>query len=170
MFMLSDDAGKVLDLLPFGVVTTDRELLILHINHAARRLLRLSADAKPAGQPVSSVMDETAFLSLRDGDRSTLSDTVRFPDESAVLERTLQCDGEREIIVCTLRDVTQQTRQAEIQLQAALHAVEMAEAINEKHLQAVHDIAGLLGGSAVETQKAVFELKQALLGKENKHA
>ena len=170
MFMLSSDAVKILDLIPFGLITTDRDLVILHINRAARRLLRLDTAAELTGQPVGSIMDEAAFLHLSTGERTAFSDSIRISDGAVLLERSLLCDSEREHIVCTLRDVTHQNRQQELQAEAVHQAVQMAEQINEKHLQIVHDIAGLLGADAVETQKAVFELKQALLGKENDHA
>ena len=42
-------------------------------------------------------------------------------------------------------------------------ARELADAITEKQLHVVHEIAGLLGETAVETQSAMQELKQAIL-------
>jgi hypothetical protein len=44
-----------------------------------------------------------------------------------------------------------------------LHAAELADALCEKQLRLVSEIAGLLGESAVEMQAAVKELKQAVL-------
>ena len=168
-FTQSYNVQKVLELLPYGVLTMDSRLIIVQINRAARRLLGFGETAELTGSPLGRVMDETPFLSLRDGARSRFSDTVLVSDGTVCLERSISCDEERALFVCTLRDVTQLKQQQERELQSRQEAAQLAEAINEKQLRIVHDIAGLLGENAVETQQAIFELRQKLLGKENKH-
>jgi 4-diphosphocytidyl-2-C-methyl-D-erythritol kinase len=51
---------------------------------------------------------------------------------------------------------------------AYLHAAELAEAMNEKHLRLVQEVAGLLGEDAAEMQIALRELKKAILPVEGK--
>ena len=155
------NGDRILDLLPVGVLALDGELVVRQINPAACRLLGILEAADVIGTPVGRIMNGDAFLRLRDGELSSLCDTVFLPGGELPLARSLLCDPARDLFVCVLQDTArQQNREPQSALQ---HAAELAEMIREKQLHIVQEIAGLLGESAVETQAAVQELKETLL-------
>ena len=154
--------NRILDLIPDGVLTVDRDLIIRQINPAACRLLGIQDPAEYIGSPVSRVMDDTIFLKLRDEEEMQHSDFVVLRGESIQIERSFCCDADRTLFVCIMREMAKRQLYEEL-LRRQLHAAELADTICEKQLTIVSEIAGMLGEAAVETQATVQELKKALL-------
>ena len=160
----------LLDLIPDGILAADRDLRLRTVNRAACRLLGLSETEAPLGAPADRVLGDAAFLRLRDGERSRFSDTFELAGKDILMERLFLRDEEGTVLLCVLRDVTADAARREHALQGSLRAAELADAVCEKQLAAVREIAGLLGESAVETQAALQELKRTLLpDKEDRH-
>ena len=159
---------RILDLIPEGIIETDRKLVITAINLAARRILGISGETELREKPIREIMDESGFLRMLAGERSRFSESIEQPEKNRCLELSYLCDPEQTTFLCLMRDVTQQRQQQEMLERNQQRAVALADAINEKHLRLVHDIAGLLGEDAVETQAAVNELKEAVLPEREK--
>lgn len=153
--------AKILELIPDGIVTADNDLIVVYMNRAARRFLGIAETADPVGMPVGSIMEESDFLRLRDDPEARQTGGIRLVG-SARLECLFQCDPERDLFVCVMHDLSLRQEQ-DAQLSGHLHAAELADALCEKQLRLVSEIAGLLGESAVEMQAAVKELKQTVL-------
>lgn len=152
----------IFDLLPDGLLAVDAALRVLRVNRAACRLLGLRDAAALSGAPVADILDAAPFERLLSGERTELHDTAALPESALRLERSFFCDGARRVFICLLREGAQQ--------EARERAAALAEAIGERQLRLVHEIAGLLGETAVETQAAVHELRAALLpGGEARH-
>lgn len=148
--------ARILDLIPDGVLALDRAFTILRLNRAACSLLGLQDAALVIGRPVGCLMDEKAFSRLGEGEcehRDTISLDV------GVMEREIFCDEEHSLFVCVLRKASRQWNGLPSEQE---RACELADALIEKQLAIVHEIAGLLGEAAVETQSAVQELKAAV--------
>ncbi|MER2150831.1 MAG: PAS domain-containing protein [Candidatus Limivicinus sp.] len=157
------DYDAVLNLLPDGVVALDRDFTVLQMNRAACRFLGVSDASACIGRPVRQILEDAPFLRLRDGNAVQLSDCVLLAEEGLWIERSYLCDRARTVFVCLLRDITQLRQQEEALQTGRQHVLELADTITEKQLHVVHEIAGLLGETAVETQAAMQELKQAIL-------
>ena len=157
------DYEAILNLLPDGVVALDRDFTVLQMNRAACRFLGVSDASACIGHPVRQILEEAPFLRLRDGNAVQLSDCVLLAEEGLWIERSYLCDRARTVFVCLLRDITQLRQQEEALQTGRQHVLELADTITEKQLHVVHEIAGLLGETAVETQAAMQELKQAIL-------
>ena len=157
------DYEAILNLLPDGVVALDRDFTVLQMNRAACRFLGVSDASACIGRPVRQILEEAPFLRLRDGNAVQLSDCVLLAEEGLWIERSYLCDRARTVFVCLLRDITQLRQQEEALQTGRQHVLELADTITEKQLHVVHEIAGLLGETAVETQAAMQELKQAIL-------
>ena len=159
------DDNMILDLMTDGVLALDREFIIRRINPAACRLLGIRDSSKLSGAPVSRVMDDTAFLRLRSGEKTQVSDVVVPHGKAVPLECSFCCDEGRTLFVCIMRGMPahQQCEENGEALSRHLRAAELADTMCEKQLQIVQEIAGLLGETAVETQAAVQELKRTLL-------
>ena len=157
------DYEAILNLLPDGVVALDRDFTVLQMNRAACRFLGVNDASACIGHPVRQILEEAPFLRLRDGNAVQLSDCVLLAEEGLWIERSYLCDRARTVFVCLLRDVTPLRQQEEALQTGRQHVLELADTITEKQLHVVHEIAGLLGETAVETQAAMQELKQAIL-------
>ena len=153
--------AKILELIPDGIVTVDQDLVVLQINRAARRFLGIPESADPVGMPVAGIMEEADFLRLRDDTETRQTGGIRLMGDTR-LECSFQSSPERDLFVCVMHDLTLLQEQND-GLSNHLHAAELADALCEKQLRLVSEIAGLLGESAVEMQAAVKELKQAVL-------
>jgi PAS domain-containing protein len=151
---------KILELIPDGILAVDRDLAVVCINPAACRLLGVPEAAEPVGRPVGRIMDDAAFLRLRDGDEAQLCDQCAAPEGNLRLERAFVRDAESSLLLCRMHAVGQER---EAVLSDRMKAAEQADAICRRQLQIVQEIAGLLGESAVETQSALEELKRTLL-------
>lgn len=151
---------KILELIPDGILAVDRDLAVVCINPAACRLLGVPEAAEAVGRPVGRIMDDAAFLRLRDGDEAQLCDQCAAPEGNLRLERAFVRDAESSLLLCRMHAVGQEREAA---LSDRMKAAEQADAICRRQLQIVQEIAGLLGESAVETQSALEELKRTLL-------
>ncbi len=153
--------AKILELIPDGIVAADQNLIVVYINQTARRFLDIPESADPVGMPVAGIMEEADFLRLRDDAETRQTGGIRRMGK-ARLECSFQSSPERDLFVCVMHDLTLLQEQND-GLSKHLHAAELADALCEKQLRLVSEIAGLLGESAVEMQAAVKELKQAVL-------
>lgn len=151
---------KILELIPDGILAVDRDLAVVCINPAACRLLGVPEAAEAVGRPVGRIMDDSAFLRLRDGDEAQFCDQCAAPEGNLRLERAFVRDAESSLLLCRMHAVGQEREAA---LSDRMKAAEQADAICRRQLQIVQEIAGLLGESAVETQSALEELKRTLL-------
>ena len=151
---------KILELIPDGILAVDRDLAVVCINPAACRLLGVPEAAEAIGRPVSRIMDDSAFLRLRDGYEAQFCDQFAAPEGNLRLERAFVRDAESSLLLCRMHAVGQEREAA---LSDRMKAAEQADAICRRQLQIVQEIAGLLGESAVETQSALEELKRTLL-------
>jgi PAS domain S-box-containing protein len=159
---------RILDLIPDGILAVDRDLRITAINRTARRFLGVEEEMTLRGSPVSEIMDETRFARLRDGGISHSSEQIPSRTGNRRLECTFLGERDYAVYLCLIRDVTESFEQNELLQRSARRAAELADAMNEKHLRLVHDIAGLLGEDAAEMQIALCELKNTILPGEDK--
>lgn len=157
----------IFDLIPDGILAVNRDLVILRMNRSARRLLSVREEAVCEGKAAASVMEDDGFRRLLGG-RQQFSDTIRLTEKNIWLERFFRCDREQTVLLCVMRDVTEQKRREE-QLQKDLHhALALADTLNESHLRTVREVSGLLGENAAGTQILLRELKDTLLPAERK--
>ncbi|MBO5638929.1 MAG: PAS domain-containing protein [Oscillospiraceae bacterium] len=158
---------RILDLIPDGILAVDGDLGITAINRAARRFLGAAEETGLKGSPVSAIMDESGFARLRDGRNAHFIDEVSS-QPGRRLERTFLGDREHAVYLCLMRDVTELCEQQELLRKRERRAAELAEAMNEKHLRLVQEVAGLLGEDAADMQIALRELKNAIRPDEGK--
>ena len=159
---------RILDLIPDGILAVDGELRITAINRTARRFLGIEEEMELRGNPVSEIMDENRFARLRDGGITHSSEQIPSRTGNRRLECTFLGERDYAAYLCLIRDVTESFEQNELLQRSARRAAELADAMNEKHLRLVHDIAGLLGEDAAEMQIALCELKNTILPGEDK--
>lgn len=155
-------ADKIIESMPSGVLSVDMSLNILQANPAACEIFGLPADSL-IGQPVHTILDDSDFVSLLASDEDTVSANVFLPDYSLYLEETLHVNREANLIICVLKNVTDEKTRHRRAMQKKQQAAAIADEIVEKQLRMVHEIASLLGETASETKIAISDLKDTVI-------
>lgn len=155
-------AGKIMDSLPSAVLSVDMELRITQINPAACAIFNLEA-ASVIGQNIRTILEEADFVSLLSSGKEYSEAGIFLPDYGVYLDQTLRLDRDNGVIICVLKDVTQERLQKRRKLQKKQQAAKIADEIVEKQLRMVHEIASLLGETAAETKIAISDLKDTVM-------
>jgi uncharacterized Fe-S cluster-containing protein len=80
--------------------------------------------------------------------------------------QTIVHDKSYHIIICIMRDVTEETVQRENKEAITRKTIEVTDKVIEKQMRAVQEIASLLGESAAETKAALTKLKGSILAED----
>ena len=78
------------------------------------------------------------------------------------MEETIIYDKEYRLLVCLLRDVTEEEAIRERKEAMSRQTVETADRVVDKQMRIVQEIASLLGETAAETKIALSKLKESI--------
>ena len=78
------------------------------------------------------------------------------------VEETIVYDTEYRLLICILRDVTEEETQREKKESISRQTVEIADRVVDKQMRIVQEIASLLGETAAETKIALSKLKESI--------
>ena len=76
--------------------------------------------------------------------------------------KTVVFDKEYNVILCILRDVTEEETQREKKEDISRQTIEIADKVVDKQMRIVQEIASLLGETAAETKIALTKLKESI--------
>ncbi len=152
-------SDKILSITPNAIITVDSQLIIQQINEAACRAFSLSSPQEAVGKAVSSILDEFEFVSFLTSGQTMRKKTCYLDKYGMYAEETYLFDEKSSMIVCLLRDITEETKRRLKTAEKKEAAACLADKIVEKQLRIVHEIASLLGETAAETEIALTDLK-----------
>jgi len=78
------------------------------------------------------------------------------------VEETIIYDKEYRLLICIMRDVTQEETVREQKENISRQTVEIADKVVDKQMRIVQEIASLLGETAAETKIALSKLKESI--------
>lgn len=155
-------AGKIIDSVPSGILAIDMSLNISQANPAACDIFGVDATSL-VGQPIGTILDENDFVNLLASDEDTLTTSIYLPDYGLYLDETLQVNRDANLIICILKNVTEEKTRHRRAMQKRQQTAAIADEIVEKQLRMVHEIASLLGETASETKIAISDLKESVM-------
>lgn len=155
-------AGKIIDSVPSGILAIDMSLNISQANPAACDIFGVDATSL-VGQPIGTILDENDFVNLLASDEDTLMTSTYLPDYGLYLDETLQVNRDANLIICILKNVTEEKTRHRRAMQKRQQTAAIADEIVEKQLRMVHEIASLLGETASETKIAISDLKESVM-------
>lgn len=155
-------AGKIIDSVPSGILAIDMSLNISQANPAACDIFGVDATSL-VGQPIGTILDENDFVNLLASDEDTLMASIYLPDYGLYLDETLQVNRDANLIICILKNVTEEKTRHRRAMQKRQQTAAIADEIVEKQLRMVHEIASLLGETASETKIAISDLKESVM-------
>ena len=93
--------------------------------------------------------------SLRD-EKAYLAEYKRYVEQTVIYDKSYH------IIICLMRDVTEEERERMDKEKISQQTIEMTDRVIEKQMRMAQEIASLLGETTAETKIALTKLKDSL--------
>ena len=147
---------------PNGIIVVNDRLEVQLINNAAKRLLNIRAASDVMGEPIIRILDSTDFVNVLSEGRKILKKKDYLAEYEKYVEKTIIPDPEYNILICMLRDITEEETSRKKRERIGAQTVEVADKVVEKQMRIVQEIASLLGETAAETKIALTKLKETI--------
>ncbi|MBQ8356420.1 MAG: 4Fe-4S binding protein [Clostridia bacterium] len=157
--MLSDNIIKNS---PNGILVLNENFEVQSINRSALRILNLRTASDVLGEPVVRILDPTIFTEVKNSGKSVKGRRTYLAEYQRYVEETVSYDKDYHILICTMRDVTDEEIAKEKKEAISRHTMETADRVVEKQMRIVQEIASLLGETAAETKIALTKLKESI--------
>lgn len=155
-------SDKVLMNTPNAIIVLGEDLVIQQMNEAARSLLRLSHVADAIGQPIDTLLPSKPYLDAMLGNEPSKETTRYLEGVDAYVQEYILYDAKYHIIIVLFRDITAEHNERLKKQEVSKHTLEVTEAVIEKQMRIVHEIASLLGETTAETKIALKSLQESL--------
>ena len=147
---------------PNGLLLLNEQLEVQQINRAALRMMNLRAETDVLGESVVRVMDPNDFLTVLDSGRPIHDKRCYLAEYDRYVDETVIYDREYHLLICILRDVTQEETIRSQKESLSHQTAEIADRVVDKQMRIVQEIASLLGETAAETKIALYKLKESI--------
>lgn len=147
---------------PNGLIVLNEKLEVQQINRAALKILNLRLASDILGDQVVRVMEPGNFVSVLSKGVPIHNKRVYLAEYEKYVEETIVYDTEYRLLICILRDVTEEETQREKKESISRQTVEIADRVVDKQMRIVQEIASLLGETAAETKIALSKLKESI--------
>ena len=114
------------------------------------------------GEPVVRIMDPKVFLDAQQTGRDIREQRAYLAEYKKYVEQTVVYDREYRLLICIMRDVTDEESEREKKENISRKTVEIADKVVDKQMRIVQEIASLLGETAAETKIALTKLKESI--------
>ena len=145
---------------PEGMVLLNNELEIKQINQAAMKTFDIKDRDSVLGQPVSKIINPVDFNKVLRSGEDIYDKKIYLKQYKRYLEETIVRDGERNMILWFLEDVTEDEKERQRKEDISKQTAEVADRVVYKQMRIVQEIASLLGETAAETKSALYRLKE----------
>lgn len=147
---------------PNGLIVLNEDLEVQQINAAARKILNLRSAGDVMGEPVVRILDPMIFMNALESRTGILEQREYLVEYKRYVEETVIHDKESHLLICIMRDVTQEEREREKKENISRQTIEVADKVVDKQMRIVQEIASLLGETAAETKIALSKLKESI--------
>lgn len=147
---------------PNGIIVVNEKLEVQQINNAARNIINLRSASDILGDQVVRILDPKVFTDAMAGSEAK-NKLVYLAEYNRYVEETVIYDTANRLIICIMRDVTDEEKEREKKEAISRNTVEVADKVVDKQMRIVQEIASLLGETAAETKIALSKLKESIL-------
>ena len=155
-------SGFVINNTPNGIFVLDESLCVQQINRAACDIFNLKTQKDIIGSPIVRLTNPADYLNVMTTGIPVRDKKRYLAEYQKYVEETIVYDREYHIIFSIMRDITAQETQAAEKLEMCSKTVEITNAVIEKQMRVVQEIASLLGETTAETKIALTQLKDTL--------
>ncbi|MBI9009222.1 MAG: 4Fe-4S binding protein [Tenericutes bacterium] len=154
--------NNILNNTPTGIIILNEELEVQQINKAAKKIINIRSDKDILGDQVIRILDPKPFINARDNSKNIYGKRTYLAEYEKYVELTVIHDLNYRIIMCIMRDVTEEIREREYKERTSKKTIEVADRVVEKQMRIVQEIASLLGETAAETKIVLTKLKESI--------
>lgn len=147
---------------PNGLIVVNDSLEVQQINAAARKIMNIRYSSDVLGDQLVRILDPAPFLKVLESKRSLRDYRVYLAEYKKYVEQTIVYDMNYHMLVCIMRDVTDEENEREKKESISRQTVEIADKVVDKQMRIVQEIASLLGETAAETKIALTKLKESI--------
>lgn len=147
---------------PNGIIVVNEQFEVQLVNKSARRLFNIKYASDVLGEPVVRIMDPLDFITVQNTGERIENKRIYLAEYDKYFEETMIYDRDYHIILCILRDVTDEEKGNKKKDEISLHTIEVADKVVDKQMRIVQEIASLLGETAAETKIALTKLKEMI--------
>lgn len=147
---------------PNGLIVVNDSLEVQQINAAARKIMNIRYSSDVLGDQLVRILDPAPFLKVLESKRSLRDYRVYLAEYKKYVEQTIVYDMNYNMLVCIMRDVTDEENEREKKESISRQTVEIADKVVDKQMRIVQEIASLLGETAAETKIALTKLKESI--------
>ena len=147
---------------PNGLIVLNESLEVQQINEAARRIMNIRSASDVLGDQVVRILDPEVFMRVLTSKRAVRNERTYLAEYQKYVEQTVVYDPTNRLLICIMRDVTDEESEREKKESISRQTVEIADRVVDKQMRIVQEIASLLGETAAETKIALTKLKESI--------
>ena len=147
---------------PNGIIVLNENLEVQQINAAARHIMNIRDVHDVLGEQVVRILDPQIFFDVLQRGRDVHDKRVYLAEYDRYVEESIIYDRSYHILICVMRDVTDEENVALSQAELRRQTVDITDKVIEKQMRVVQEIASLLGETTAETKIALTKLKESL--------
>lgn len=147
---------------PNGLIVLNEKLEVQQVNKAALKIFNLRAATDILGDQVVRILEPADFIEVLNSGKSIHGKRVYLAEYEKYVEETIVYDKEYRLLVCIMRDITDEEAIKEQKENIGRQTVEIADRVVDKQMRIVQEIASLLGETAAETKIALTKLKESI--------
>lgn len=147
---------------PNALIVINDALEVQQINPAARKILNIRYSSDVLGDQVVRILDPKPFLQVLESKRAVRNRRTYLAEYDKYVEQTIIYDPNYHMLLCIMRDITEQETEREKREKLRSQTVETADNVVDKQMRIVQEIASLLGETAAETKIALTKLKESI--------
>lgn len=147
---------------PNGLIVLNENLEVQQINTAAQKIMNIRSASDVLGDQVIRILDPDVFMNVLKNGRGVKNQRVYLAEYKRYVEQTVVHDKESRMLICIMRDVTDEEKEREKKESISRQTVEVADKVVDKQMRIVQEIASLLGETAAETKIALAKLKESI--------
>ena len=145
-----------------GIIVLNEDLEVQQINRAALKIMNIKNESDVLGDQVVRILDPKIFMEVRSSGHSVFDKKIYLAEYKKYVEETISYDKDYHIIICIMRDITDEEMEREKKEKISQKTVEIADKVVDKQMRVVQEIASLLGETAAETKIALTKLKESI--------
>lgn len=147
---------------PNAIIALNENLEIQQINKSALKLMNIGHASDVMGEQVIRILDPVVFMEVMQSNKRIREERKYLTEYDKYVEQTVIYDPEYRIIICLMRDVTDEENAKVRKETVDKTTADIADKVVENQMRIVQEIASLLGETAAETKVALMKLKESI--------
>ncbi|MDR1939210.1 MAG: PAS domain-containing protein [Clostridiales bacterium] len=156
-------SDNIINNTPNAIVVLNEDLEVQQINPSALKIFNIRSAADVLGEHVIRILDPTDFFTVKETGKNVYDKRVYIAEYKKYVDETVTYDRDYRILICIMRDVTDEEAQREKKESIRSRTIETADKVVDRQMRVVQEIASLLGETAAETKIALTKLKESIV-------